>query len=295
MRVNTRCLAAIGVVGALGTGAVGGLVTPAGAAARPLHVRVHGTATPVSTASFTFNVSITGRASGTLTVTGNGQADFANDTASLTVNIPGVLAKRIPGGSDSPEVINAVLSGGTVYLEIPSLASLVGEPWISVTVPARATSAVQGGFNKIAAALGDVNGIVRAAQTRHAMVTSLGSSTVNGVAATGTQIVLTHSNKRSGGTRTRTVSLWADSSDRLVQGDVTVAGAGKAGQVGRTATLDVSGYGDPVTITVPPASQVRAIPLSTIAAFLGKSGHHGHFTGHAGHSWHLGLLHLFAK
>jgi hypothetical protein len=109
-----------------------------------------------------------------------------------------------------------------------------------------------------------VNEIDQFAQKHHATVTTLGTSTVDGVTATGSQIVAT------GAHQTLTASLWADSSDRLVQADVTVGGLGKTGAVGVTATVDLSSYGSPVTITVPPSSQVTAVPYSTVAHYLGQ-------------------------
>ncbi len=184
---------------------------------------------------------------------------------SLTVNVPAVVAKLIPGGSDSPEVINAVLSGGTVYLEVPSLASRIGAPWISVALPSKASSAVPVLFTKIATALGDVNAIVRFADAHHATVTSLGNAMVDGVQASGTKIVATRS------TRSLTASVWADASDRLVQATVAVTATGTRGTHGLTATVDFAGYGSPVTIVVPQPSQVKAIPFSMVKMFLGRA------------------------
>jgi hypothetical protein len=222
----------------------------------------------VTTADISFSASLSGVTSSPVTITGDGEADFTNDAVSLTVNIPGAVAQLIPGGSDSPEVVNAVLSGGTIYLEVPSLASLVGEPWISVALPTQVTSALPGGFTKIASALGDVNAIVKFAQKHHATVTSLGTAMVDGVQATGNKMAATHTKK--GTTQTLSASIWADSSDRLRQGNVSVTGTGAKATHGLTATVDLSGYGTPVTITVPPSSQVKSIAYSTVAAFFGK-------------------------
>ncbi len=88
----------------------------------------------MTTASFTFSASVSGVTTSPVTVTGSGQADFTARAVSLTVSVPAVVAKLIPGGSDSPEVINAVLSGATIYLEVPSLASKVGAPYLGRVV-----------------------------------------------------------------------------------------------------------------------------------------------------------------
>jgi len=48
-----------------------------------------------------------------VTITGNDAVDFTNDAVALTVDLRAVVAKLIPGGPASPEVVNAAFSGGT--------------------------------------------------------------------------------------------------------------------------------------------------------------------------------------
>jgi hypothetical protein len=265
-------LVTVGVVGALGAGAAVGLVGAAGASTDRTTSASHVTATTVSTVSFDFSASVSGIGPSTVTVTGTGQADLANHAASLAVDVPAAVAQLIPGGSAAPEVIDAVLSGNTVYLQIPSLASLVGDPWVSITLPSTTTTAGPDIWTRVASALGNVSGVVGYAQAHHATVTSLGNATVDGVQATGTKVVVTSSHQARTGTLS--ANLWADSSNRLVQADVTGSGTTMKGDVGLTATVDLTGYGSPVTVTVPPASQVKAIPFSTVAMMLGKGHHH---------------------
>jgi hypothetical protein len=271
-RLNRKWLATIGIVGIVGAGTTVGLVSIAGATSGASSAVTPTAASPVTTASFKFTVSVSGLTPTAVTVSGTGQVDFQNHAASFTVNVPADVAKLVPGGSGSPEVINATLSGGTVYLEIPGLSSRIGAPWVSLALPSKATTAVAGGFTKVASALGNVSSIVALAQTHHATVTSLGSATVDNVHATGNQIVLTRSH--SGKTRTVTASVWADSSGRLVQATAASSGATKKGPFDLTATVDFAGYGLPVTITVPPASQVKAIPFSTVMMFGGMGHRH---------------------
>ncbi len=264
-RSSGKWLATIGLVAAAGVGTTVGLVNGAGATSGTTASISRAADSPVTTASFTFSASVSGVTTSPVTVTGSGQADFTARAVSLTVSVPAVVAKLIPGGSDSPEVINAVLSGATIYLEVPSLASKVGAPWISVALSSKASSAVPVLFTKIASALGDVNAIVRFADAHHATVTSLGNAKIDGVRASGTKIVATRSN------RSVTASIWADASDRLVQATATVTGTGTRGTLGLTATLDFAGYGSPVTIIVPKPSQVKVIPFSIVKMFLGKA------------------------
>ncbi len=262
-RSSRRWLATIGLVAAAGIGTTVGLVNGAGATSGTTGSVSQTVDSPVTTASFTFSASVSGLTTSAVTLTGSGQADLTTHAVSLTVTVPAVVAKRVPGGSDAPEVIHAVLSGATVYLEVPSLASTIGAPWISVALPAKASSTIPVLFTKAASALGDVSAIVRFADAHHATVTSLGNAKVDGVEASGSKIVATRS------TRALTANVWADSSGRLVQATVGVTGTTRRGPLGLTATVDFTGYGSPVTITVPPPSQVKAIPFSIVKMFLG--------------------------
>lgn len=258
MRLSSRWLATLGVVGAVGLSTTVGLVATTGASSAATGHAV----SPATTVSFNFNATVSGAGPSALTITGAGVADFSHDALSLSANLPAAVAKLIPGGSDAPESINAVLSGQTIYLQIPGLASMVGKPWISIALPSTAASVVNGALAKVAAALDDVNAIVNFAHTHHATVSPLGTAKVDGVQATGTKMAF--SAGRHGGNRTITATVWADSSDRLVQGAVSLsgrpAGAGGHAGLGLSATVNISGYGSPVTITVPPPSQTTPIP-----------------------------------
>jgi hypothetical protein len=268
LRLKTKWVACAGIAGVVAIGVTGAVVSTAGASGST-KMATHKTVTPVTTADLSLSLSVSGLTASPVTITGNGEVDFTNNAVSLAVDLPAVVAARIPGGSDAPETVNAVLSGGTLYLEVPSLASLVGEPWISVALPTQATSALPGGFTKVASVLGDVNTILTFAQKHHATVSSLGTAVVDGVQATGDQITASPTTKK-GTVLTLTGSVWADSSDRLVQGNIAVSGAGTKGTLGVTATVNLSGYGTPVTVTVPPSSEVKAVPYSTVAKVLGK-------------------------
>jgi hypothetical protein len=265
---TTKWLTVVSTAGVIGVGATFGLVGGAGASSRSARSAHLSAATAVTTTSFSFSASVSGPSS-TVTVSGTGQADFTNHTASFRVDLPAAVAKLIPGGSAAPEVVNAVLSGGTVYVQVPSLATEVGEPWVSVTLPNKvlARAAL---LTKVASALGDVSAIDTFAQSHHATVTSLGSATVDGVDVTGTKFVATLPHR---GGRTLTASVWADSSDQLVQANVSISAGAAKGSLGVTATANFTGDNAPVTITVPSSSEVKAIPYSTVARLLRKGGH----------------------
>ncbi len=269
---RVKWLASLGLVATLGVGSATALAPSASARTKHhVHTAPVTATAPVTTASFTFTVAVSGigKSLGTISLSGSGQADLVNDAVSVSVTLPASVAKLIPGGSGGSETVNAVLSGGTVYVQIPSLATLLGEPWISVALPSSATTAIPGIFTTVGGALGDVNEILTFAQSHHASVHSLGSSTVDGTSVTGSQI--------SAHVKGLNISaiLWANSSDQLVQAKVNAA-VGAGHHIGISAVVDVTGYDAPVTITVPPSSQVRAIPLSVITNVLGGLLHNVH-------------------
>lgn len=276
---RVKWLASLGLVATLGVGSATVLAPSASARAKH-HVHVHTapvTATaPVTTASFTFSVGVSGigKSLGTINLTGSGQADLVNDAVSVSVTLPASVAKLIPGGSGGAETVNAVLSGGTVYVQIPSLATLLGKPWISLALPSSATTAIPGIFTTAGGALGDVNEILTFAQSHHAKVKSLGSSIVDGTSVTGSQVTAHGKGLKLSAT------LWANSSDQLVQAKVNAA-AGH--HIGISAVVDLTGYDAPVTITVPNSSDVRAIPLSVVTSVLGGLLHNVHLGLGLGH------------
>ena len=256
----------VGLVGALGVGATFGIATMAGASASPARRHTPVSAAAVTTAAVTFDVTVSGLTPTPVDVTGTGQVDFTHDAVALTVDLPATVAKLLPGGTATPEVVHAVESGGTIYLNVPSLSGLLGKPWISLTLPAKLDAGGTKLFRLAGSALGDVKALTTFATAHGATVTALPSGVVDGVPTTGDKIAASFPVK--GTTRTVTAEVFADASDRLVQGDVSTSGV--------TARVDLSGYGSPVTITVPPASEVTSVPLSLVESFLGASAHSGH-------------------
>jgi len=262
---RSKVLSAAAVVVAAAGVTGGGLATGAFARGKTI-VQDPVSSPPVTTASFSFHLSVTGltKHGGAIAVTGTGQADFTDDAVSAAVTLPPAVAALLPGGSASPAVVDAVLSGGTVYAEVPGLSALVGEPWISVALPSSLASGVPGAFTEVAAALGDVNDILSLARSSHARVVSLGVSTVDGEQVTGFGVA-----GRVDGVRL-TATLWADGSGRLRRATVEVGRSAATGGLGIAGTVDLADYGAPVTVTVPPPAQVKAVPLSLVEQFLGS-------------------------
>lgn len=265
-RKTFKWIACVAIAGVVGAGTAVGLVGSAGAVSSSSRAADHGSGAPVTTVSFRFKVAVSGLTPSAVDVTGSGQSDVTTHEAALSVNLPATVAKLLPGGSASAETVRAVYVGGTVYLDVPSLRALIGKPWISVALPASDAGAVSGILSKVAVGLGNVSDIVHLATSRHATVTPLNSTVVDGVSVTGDRIAATLRHHRV----TVSASVWANSSDQLVQGNLKVAAVTKKHDLGITATLDLSGYGDPVSITVPPAAQVKSIPFTTVESVLGS-------------------------
>ena len=275
MKRRTQLLVSAGLVVAMGGAAVGGIASTASARPKAAVATVPKATTPVTTVSFTFNASVGLAKNINVAVTGSGQADFTNHLASASITLPAGVAKFIPGAGSGPEVINIVLSGNTLYVEVPGLSRLTGTPWISLTLPAQATSVLPHGFATVASFLGNVNEILNFARSHGAKVTALGSSMVDGQSVTGDQITANLHGVHLG------AQLFTAASGDLVKAALQ---AGKGSKLSLTASVDLSGYGAPVSITVPPSSQVKAIPLSVIKGVLGGLVHKGGFL-------HMGAVH----
>ena len=210
-----------------------------------------------------FNLNETGNVAGTsISVNGTGQCDLANALCGVTMNYGGILSTL---GS-----MQAVYAHGVVYLDVSALSSVVSTPWISLKVT-----------NSSASSLGlsasPLSGLSLLA-SQGATVTNDGTVSENGqqmtqytVTATTTQEqkilsseaaklpswITAAASNASAVNVTETVDI--DAAGRLgyvsARIDDTVAGASTSLTVAETVT----GYGAPVNITIPPASQVTSI------------------------------------
>jgi hypothetical protein len=266
MTFGTTWRTGAALVVVLGLGMAGGQAGASAATPTP-----SASSAPVTTLAFSFAATVTGATGGPIVVSGKGQADLATEAAALTVTLPASVVALLPGGATGPETVKVVLSGGTVYLDVPSLKSLVGKPWLGVTLPSQATSALPAVSAAVASALGDVGTVVAQARAHGAAVTSLGTRRVNGTRATGDRIAVAVSAGSAGGTLT--AALWQDSGGRLVQATVDAQGTGSAAAYGISGTVNVRKYGAPVSIVVPPANKVTTVPWSLVEQLLGSALH----------------------
>jgi hypothetical protein len=220
--------------------------------------------TTLATNSMAFTVSESVNAANTtVAVSGSGECDLSSALCGVTVNYSGPLA--------SAGTIRTIYSAGTVYLDLGSVTSgLVSTPWISLSVSNSNSASLGVSQNPLAG--------LSLLASQGAMVTNDGSVTENGQAMTQYTVTIDASQARhlvassaaklpswmtaaaskvSVGTVVETVDI--DAAGRLgyfsAKVSTTVAGAA----VNVTTAETVTGYGVPVNVTVPPASQVTSI------------------------------------
>jgi len=239
-----------------------------------------GAATTVSTVHFSFSAQA-GAEGKSYTVTGTGQADLSDGQASIQATLPSLSDLGLPIGGTSPTTLDVVVDKGTLYVSIPGVTDLLGAPWLSFTAPASDGSA--GGAGQLASALGDVPSLV-SDLSAYGTTSSLGTKTIDGTTATGTKVTVDVAKALSGANlpkgagqaaaavSTVPVSLWADASGRLVEASTAIDATTTAGSGTLTATVDFTGYGDPVTVTVPPASQTKSLAKGDLRQLLGGLG-----------------------
>lgn len=221
-------------------------------------------ATTLATNSLAFTLSESVDAAGTtVAVNGNGECNLSSALCGMTMDYSGVLS--------SAGTIRVVYSGGSVYLNLGSaLSGLLPTPWISLpvsnsnTASLGVTASPLAGLSLLASEGATVtndgsvteNGqsmtqytvSVDASQVQH-LITSNASSMPSWMTAAASEV--------SSGTVVETVDV--DAAGRLgyfgANFNETVAGT----SVGMNVDETVTGYGVPVTVTVPPASQVTSI------------------------------------
>lgn len=222
-----------------------------------------------SSVAFTLSESVNA-ASTTVAVNGSGECDLSNALCGVTLNYSGPLA--------SAGTIRSIYSGGSVYLNLgAALSGLVSTPWISIPVNNSSNASLGisqnplSGLSLLAAEGATVtndgsvseNGqtmtqytvTIDAAQAQH-LVTSAASKLPSWVTAAASKATL--------GTIVETVDI--DSAGRLGYVSANVSSTVGGATVNVTTAETITGYGLPVNVTVPPASQVTSITsLSQLA------------------------------
>jgi hypothetical protein len=239
-------------------------------------------------------VSATGSSSSTTTslVSGSGAVDLKQDVGRLTATVP-ALATLVGSGNDSVDVVGDT---GAVYVASPALSSVTGGTrWLKVDLPQGSTSsdsATLGVLSNPSQLLGLLSSI-------GGQVTTVGNVDLNGVPTTEyrTTVTLSELASKAGltagsamgarvaqilghlGNTSVPVTAWVGDDGYVRQlsasldlsrltpaglaGDLVngTLGGSSAGQStsSTTVTVGFSHYNEPVTVTVPPASQVTDV------------------------------------
>jgi hypothetical protein len=270
-------------------------------------------AASASATSVAFTVSATQASSANLKtlITGSGAVDLASDVGHLSATVP-ALAGIVGSGNDS---VNVITSGSSVYLSSPALSSVTGGArWLKATLPTGATTGNNG--TDSLSVLTNPSQLLGLLASIGGQVTTMGHVDLGGTSTTEYKTTVTVADlaARSGlttgsalgkkaadvlgalGNTTIPVTAWVGTdgyvrqisasvdlsratlgglAGALADGSFSTSAAGKA-TTSTTVTVGFSHYGDPVSVTVPPASQTT--DLNAISA---KVSHIADEIGHA--------------
>ncbi len=259
------------------TGATGSAVAAGSAAAAAAVRKASQVTDEAGSAAIAVHIQTNEQSSGTgrLGLALLGAFDLTTQRGAITMSVTGT-------GQGTPPSFHMVFAGGSLYLQATgALAGIgAGKPWVSL--PPSSLSQLFAGVvpgsaaGPIAALVtGDPLAAVGMLDTADLTASAVGPRTVGGVAATEYDVTVdpvaaakhaTGSAKAlfaSLGTKPVTAQVWLDHQGRLVQLQALASGAPASVPAhGGTAaapvgvTVDLSQFGSPVSITVPPPSQV---------------------------------------
>jgi len=252
-----------------GTATTGPVATKGAASGNPLLTAYQKTVA-AKTAGMSLVESVNGATGGPVTVTANGQIDFASGDASLSMTVP------------SAGAVQLVLVKPTLYLQLPSsLGSILpaGKSWVSLNLDSASTSALGSSFSQLSGSADlSSQGLAYLQGISTDGVHTIGPDTVRGVATTeySATIDLTKAVPRgdaaaqaalqklrdSTGLSTVPIKVWIDAQGQVrrvvVQQALTVGGKSVTADV----TIEYFDFGAPVAVAPPPADQT--VDLSSL-------------------------------
>lgn len=212
------------------------------------------------TAHISMTETVSGLPSGTLTVPASGDLDFTTGASKLTMKIQG-------------QQVSVITSGGTVYVSLPTVASLLpGKSWVSTPI-GDAGSAASGALSG-----GDPAQMLQFLATEGNDVQPIGSSVVDGVAVNGYSVRI---NKSAVASRLATLGIpapvvqaeerflvavgsirytvYVDTANRMRAMDFSMSVPVASQSATVAVSVKFSNFGAPVTVSVPPPSQVVSL------------------------------------
>jgi hypothetical protein len=217
-----------------------------------------------ATISGTTSINVTGTAE---TIAQSGVVDFTTKQTQYSVSVPG------------QGTVQLVVDNGILYMDVPSLATYTGgKPWLKIdpTELSQTNNPLASIFASLKSEMSDPSQQLDFLEGVTGTVDTVGTETIGGVSTThyrfSSDLAAALKNlpassqaafqqlESSLGTSTATVNAWIDGQGlvRQVQFSLTPPSTATPGasSLASTTTLDFSRFGDPVTVTVPPASQV---------------------------------------
>lgn len=286
--------------GSTAGGSSPGAADPAGSAHGSLAASASDSAAASSVA---FSVSATETTPSTTTnlLSGHGSVDLAKGVGRVTASIPSLSALVGSGAQGSVDVIS---DGTNVYLNVPGVSSLTGgKSWVKTSLSGLGSLTGSSAGSLSLSTLADPSQALGLLGSLGSAVTKVGTVTLNGEQATEYQTTISVTNivsqlshgssSTSSGAAAKAlqelgvpsvpVTAWVGRDGLLRQLSVTVdlshtslrgvlgslgSGASGAGTAGAKVnlTLGLSHYGEPVSVSVPPASDVT--DLGSIATSL---------------------------
>ncbi len=279
-----RVLGAAGLAGLVGLAAAVG-AAPAGAADGPGAPSGPG----VTSADFSLSVSVAGGTT-PIQVTGTGQIDFTHDDGTLSATVTGLPTTGT--GASGGSGVQLVFAGGTLYASVPMLSGLLGsKPWVSFAVPSADSAGISKGFARAADDLAHAATIVSQLEADGATGHPLAPTTIDGVPATGTEVDVNVAQavaalpglpsgtaQKALGALGSTVplSVWADGSGRLLGISATLStDLAMLGSATVTVTVDITGYGSPVSVSAPDPAETSPLPAGLLRQLTALGSHRG--------------------
>jgi hypothetical protein len=274
-------LAALGGLGALGAGLFG-TDAASGAGGTGGAGGNSGTVAVTKTVSFSFNLRIALPKAFATSVRARGQADFAHHTAQATVDVPTVglrgsassAAGLIP--DHAPLQVRTEWVDGHAYMAVPSSLSTLAGGATSLSLPVSSSAAGKINFDLTQSAVAITYAKVLLGELAPAKARrQVGHRTINGVAASGTEVDLTLAQLLKvipGLTPAMTadapmfsqatipVTIWVDHEGRLVEVAMAPTTTTNDSVASISGTVRFSNYNAPVTVTAPPSASTKPMP-----------------------------------
>ncbi len=310
-RRPSRSTLSVGAALLLATGAIVAAVVAGSSGASGAPAATPPAAPPVTSVAFSVSATLTKGSTTSTVLSGNGAADFANGDGTTTLTVP-ALASFLGGNG----TVSAVWQGTNLYLDVPSLSSFLGgKSWAEVSLSGIPDITSVG--STVQSYLSDPSKLGGVVRSLGGTVTTVGPVQLNGQPATeykasipvsGLVSSLKHLAHHHGsnpkpaspkngvralkhlGITSIPVTAWVGSNGLLSQValslDLTHASVPKkAAHLPGTSlfggaldvTVGLSGYGAPVPVTVPPASEVD--DLGSAVGLLQNLSHLGSLAG----------------